>query len=310
MMRRLLILLLFALLASPALASQLNHGQVEGGHMVEFNYVFRDYQAREQSLSLDIDKAALAESPIRMGRHDNKAANRYAINAIEDYLAGLNDPRLTYSIKPQSSGYHVEMKGRNMAQAELNQIKLHIDRLQKQSWQAYLKDFFLTEHPKGDAVMLDYGRLSAYWQPSMQTAARQIRQKLRGADDRYTIDFTLNFLQSIPYDPLGERQGDTGFLPPPAMLAANRGECESKSVAAAALLKNMYPHLDLIAVIIPDHVLIGLNIPASRHDSVIDYQGRTYVLAEPTGERILPAGEVFDKSHAALNSGNYFVREM
>jgi hypothetical protein len=87
------------------------------------------------------------------------------------------------------------------------------------------------------------------------------------------------FIQSIPYST--STTTDAGFQTPIGMFAQNRGDCDTKSVALAAILRGY--GINSVMVTMPEHMFMGVEIPASPGDHTFVYRGRRFVSVEPTG---------------------------
>lgn len=154
----------------------------------------------------------------------------------------------------------------------------------------------------GDRYRPDYRMIA-------QTSARDLKPladawaaQFQSPTDPGAIDALLGFFQSIPYDTLQSRltSNGAGFAFPVALLARNRGDCDTKSVAFAATLHAAAPTLGIAMVLIPGHALIGLRVPPRRADRTITLAGATYVLAEPVGPRLTRLGEIAESSRRSL----------
>ncbi|MEO1310196.1 MAG: transglutaminase domain-containing protein [Pseudomonadota bacterium] len=103
--------------------------------------------------------------------------------------------------------------------------------------------------------------------------------------DRERAERIVNFVQRIPY-----RIPDDQFLPPQEVLRRNYGDCDSKSVLTAVLLRAAGIGDAVVFLTYRDHVNIGLDIKRRPGDLTIRAEGRTYVLAEPAGPAEWPIG--------------------
>jgi len=61
----------------------------------------------------------------------------------------------------------------------------------------------------------------------------------------------------------------------------------------------------MILVFIDNHALIGIEIPVQADDQTITIDNISYVLAEPTGPRLLNLGEIAQESELAVGNGHY-----
>ena len=87
-------------------------------------------------------------------------------------------------------------------------------------------------------------------------------------EERGRIALALGFFQEIPYATLDDKQRQGGdFLPASALLAQNRGDCDSKAVALAAVLRNFTRFRKLAVVTMPGHAILGVEMPAEPGES-------------------------------------------
>ena len=138
------------------------------------------------------------------------------------------------------------------------------------------------------------------YEKRMSIVSDAIRKK--DLSDRELLEKALNFLQSIPYDTLQNRdlESFTGFLPAYSLLDKNIGDCDSKSVALLSIAKTLAPQIESIMVLIPKHAFLAFAVPAKLEDQTILYQGKRYVVAEVAGPAVLPLGQVGKTSESAI----------
>ena len=119
-----------------------------------------------------------------------------------------------------------------------------------------------------------------------------IALQTQGMAKREAINYALHFLQSIPYSRLKSRDGKglLGFVAPLTLLDLNRGDCDTKSTALAALLRNLFPTLKMKMVLVPGHAFLAIDLPARRGDDTLVVDGHRYVVVEPTGPSLAPVG--------------------
>ncbi|WP_338923617.1 hypothetical protein V0M98_35905 (plasmid) [Pseudomonas silesiensis] len=109
------------------------------------------------------------------------------------------------------------------------------------------------------------------------------QQRDPGKTQSQMIDDRLNFLQSIPYDNLVT--SDFGMFPPIRMLAEKRGDCESKQVYMAGLLKKMYPKRDVYLVLLPEkeHIVAAVEMPEAPNELSYGKNGKRFLILDATG---------------------------
>ncbi len=143
-------------------------------------------------------------------------------------------------------------------------------------------------------IMVDFAAATRALQKPMRTVAKALGATPGiGDDDRARVNLALAFFQQVPYAALGDsvrRGGD--FLPGPALLAQNRGDCDSKAVALAAVLRAYAPWRKLAVIVMPDHAILGVDLPARPGERTVRARARQYVALEPAGHAMAPIGNV------------------
>jgi hypothetical protein len=146
----------------------------------------------------------------------------------------------------------------------------------------------------------DYARIAQESLEDLRPVADAVSALTRGRPPREGLTRLLLFLQTIPYDRLDDRATDAGFLLPLVLLAENRGDCDSKAVAFAALARLLYPDVPSALVLVPQHAFVALGLPPARGDRTLRHGGREWVLAEPVGPHVLPVGRLGEESERKL----------
>jgi hypothetical protein len=164
----------------------------------------------------------------------------------------------------------------------------------------YLRERLYEPDGRG-GILPSYARIARDALPGLAPLAQALRAQVRGLPKRDALSRALAFVQTIPYDPLNDRAKDPGLLPPLVMLADNRGDCDTKSVAFAALAHLLYPQVPSTLVLVPHHALLALGLEPRPGDRVIHSLGRDWVLTEPVGPATPPVGEIGVDSPAAQN---------
>nr|MCH9733160.1 transglutaminase domain-containing protein [Actinomycetes bacterium] len=118
------------------------------------------------------------------------------------------------------------------------------------------------------------------------------------------LEFALRFFQAIPYNTLEnrDREGIAGFVSPYALIDQNEGDCDTKTTAIASVLVEMWPDVDVIMLLIPEHALLGISLPARADDATIGWNNKTFVLLEPVGPGLFPVGRIGERSEKAINN--------
>ena len=152
-------------------------------------------------------------------------------------------------------------------------------------------------------VRPDYAGLALAARPRLTSLARRLVQPVRAAGPRAEAAVLLRFVQAIPYDRLlaDARDGGAGFLPPLNLLAANRGDCDSKVALLAALLAAVLPGRPSAALLLPDHAVLALALEPLPGERTFVLDGVPMVLLEAAGPALLPPGTVADDTRRLLD---------
>ena len=103
--------------------------------------------------------------------------------------------------------------------------------------------------------------------------------KNKGLTKEQTAEVILNFVQAIPFVTDKTSVGLIDYHSYPAeTLAIGIGDCEDKSIIAAAILRNL--SYDVVLFNPPAHIAIG--ITGNLKGYSIDYKGKKYFWAETT----------------------------
>ncbi|MGC9104605.1 MAG: transglutaminase-like domain-containing protein [Candidatus Methanodesulfokora sp.] len=104
-----------------------------------------------------------------------------------------------------------------------------------------------------------------------------------GFSEREKIEFTIAFIQSLPYVPDDVSASADEYPKYPAeTLITNGGDCEDTSILAAALLRKMGYKVALIFLPYEEHAAVGVAGPFSG--SYYEVDGVKYFYLETTGE--------------------------
>ncbi len=146
----------------------------------------------------------------------------------------------------------------------------------------------------GPAIHMNYVTATQRYVAPLRPVAAALAAQLAGESARQHIARALGFVQAIPYDDLTDPRttGGIEFAPPPAMFRLNRGDCDSKTVALAAILRSLLPRQRLLFVVLPQHVALAVDLVPREGEAAVTYDGRTWLLLEPTGPAVVPPGQV------------------
>lgn len=268
-----------------------------------FSYQFTDQAGQARDVTFRLKKQVVDDSRTLFIPFDQDQANRIVLARLQEKARGYRgvQPR----IRLNEAGFEIAVSGVNAAQ--INQVGKELEQAAEQFKQDYYRDHFLIEDHSKQYVLPDHKRLVAYYAPVMAPMARAFDMHGLWQKPRDMTGLLLGFLQSIPYDDLQNRatSNGAGFATPPEMLMDHRGDCDSKAVTLAALLRSLYPSMKMIMVYTPNHAFLGVQVPVRKGDRRLQIDGQDYVLLEPAGPAIIPVGKLADPSERALEQGTF-----
>jgi hypothetical protein len=308
------VILLPVILAFPAWGQQTGFRSQDVGNARLFDYAWSAPDGTHQMrFALNLDDIRQAEAEFQP--FDNTAAQTVAFKAVQTEARGLpaklNLGNASIDVSRNMGGYDVRAKGVDAPGME--KIATDLRTARNQAMDDYVTSKF---YSKIDDIhiMPDHKRIAKRYVGAMAPLATALQNSFtaRSNDPRDLINYTMHFWQSIPYDELENRytSNGAGFETPYGILAGNKGDCDSKSVALAATLRAMYPSLRLTMVYVPDHAFVGIGLPQGPHDYALKLGDGVYVLADPTGPSFMNLGQVADHALHALNSGQFSYQEI
>lgn len=155
-------------------------------------------------------------------------------------------------------------------------------------------------------VTLDHALFAVEHAPDVAALAARIDASAADLSQRARVGRALSFVQGIPYLKGGRRS----LSLPLGVVVANEGDCDSKSLLLLSLLRTSLPDVRSVIVYVPGHAFVGLGIPPQKGDSTLDWEGMTWVLAEPAGPGLLTLGKLSKMSRKKLKGKNVHVREV
>ncbi|WP_409422227.1 hypothetical protein ABHF91_04260 [Pseudaeromonas sp. ZJS20] len=247
-------------------------------------------------------------------------ADAYVYRALM-HDAAVQYPDQRFELHQQNGRWQMSYR---VADADLGaEISQWLGQQRSQRWGEYLAQHYFVQDqdPFGRSVVrYDYARLVQTLAPELATLATQLQavteqakpqQTPPNAEDlRRLIGWMLDFVQSIPYRALGGEGGSRGlsFLLPRQVLAQNVGDCDSKMVLMAALLRSRFPKLPLKLVLVPNHALLAVGMAAQGEDKQLPANGG--VLLEVAGPGLFPPGRLAKTTQMYLDSGHFQAIEV
>jgi hypothetical protein len=283
--------LLFALvaLASGAEAQQLEFKRVSRSGDELLSYRWRDYLRQEHSVAFTLTRQAIREAEDSFAQYSLQGMWHVAEQDLRDEVAHFGDGA-RINIKRTSDGLRWTVESRPQ---DLDRLTRKVEARLKKSQHDYLAKHLRRLVGKR-RIIVDFAAATIAQQAPLRAVARALGDVPDApTDDRGRVALALSFFQEIPYATLDDEQRQGGdFLPASALLAENRGDCDSKAVALAAVLRSFTRFRKLAVVTMPGHAILGVEMPAEPGDATVRQGGRSYVALETAGPTIFPVGRV------------------
>lgn len=278
------------LVCSDVHAQQLDFRRVSRTGDEMLTYRWRDHERRELTTAFTLTRQAIREAEDSFRDFSMEAMWRFLEQELRDEVARFgNGGRIDLQRTGDSLNWRIGAQDQRSTDELTRRVQ---DRLNR-SQQAYLARH-LRRRVGERRIMIDFAAATAALQGPLRAVARALGQAAGVADsDEARVDLALAFFQQIPYATLddGKRRGGD-FLPGPALLAQNRGDCDSKAVALAAVLRTYASWRKLVMVTMPGHAVLGVELPAKVGQITLRAQGRQYVVLEAAGPAMLAMGKV------------------
>jgi hypothetical protein len=254
------------------------------------SYRWKDAERHEHAVAFTLTREAIKEAEASFREFSMEAMWRTLELDLRDEVERFGDGA-RINLSRNIEGLHWTLQARDQKSVDLLSQKV-TERLEK-AQQSYLRTY-MRRMVAQRRVMVDFAAAASAMQSPLRAVARALGDVPGVAsDDRARIALALSFFQEIPYAVLEDKQRRGGdFLPGPALLAQNRGDCDSKAVALAAVLKDFTRWRKLVVVTMPGHAILAVDLPAQEGDWIVRSGGRQYVALEASGPVMAQIGNV------------------
>lgn len=288
-------------------ARQLSYNTRSLSSGTNIHMLWRDMYGKKRSTAFTVPTYELREGARAFQAYNQADVKRHTYKELKKYARTLESSAVQIDVKLKRDGvqYGVKARSQHMLTQVQKQLGYRLDKIQEQYYaERGLKTY--TENGT-NYVMPDHARIAKEYVSKMRPLAAAIKQANRGKSMRETLDYALNFVQAIPYNTLVSRvtSNGQGFATPYGILLNNQGDCDSKSVMYAAIVKNLYPSVGIAMIYVPEHAFLALRLPQGNNDWALRLDGQTYVLTEPAGPSLVPVGKVSPNSKRYLQGKNY-----
>lgn len=306
--------ILYCSLTEPSIAKQMYFSQQSLQDSRLFSYKWEDNNQDSQSLQFVLKNNVIQEMPSTGAAYRPQLAQRAIKSGLLTYAKTV-DPRIAkIDIKQQGAQINISVTASKSGLAQ--EITEKLSHLQKQIQQDYLEsNFYLPfkNHYGQDTIKHDHARYAQLSIEGAKVIAQTIKQSIENPSDfRGFVNFTLSWIQSIPYNTLEDRvsSNGAGFASPRELIISNRGDCDSKSTLMASIIKAYAPNAEVRMIFLPRHALLGIKMKPGKEDKTIKIGKRKFVLLEPTGPALYELGKIAPSSNNAIRNRQYTTEVM
>jgi len=214
----------------------------------------------------------------------------------------LSPPNLPLSFSVQATDRNIAAKlQQEMAAAQQKALQEHL-------YQGY---YWLLQDPvKGTGVIPDHIRFMQDALPQLKPVADAF-VKLYGKQNVRDIAMALTrWVQQIPYRDMENRltSNGQGFVAPTQLIYDHQGDCDSKAVLWATIMRHIFPTLEIRILYLPEHAIIAAQIPATETEQIIELGPDSLLLLDPTGPALSKLGQIGDAYQAFLHNKQFTQR--
>lgn len=274
-----------------------------------FKYQWEDINKEAQSFSFTIDNASLFSRFRHFKTYKPELAQNHISKSILRHLR--KEPFKGVQVKYSDISQSISLRSKDedaLYQAEKDLAQWQ-DRYLKEYLERNNYHSFVT-HEAQNGIKPNHVQIAAESVELFKPFKEAILDIVEIKDVRKVSNFILNFIQSIPYSTLESRltSSGAGYSVPTKVLWENQGDCDSKMTLTAAIMRAVMPRIDLVFVYLDNHAMLGVGVEPRGDDNYIRVNGNIYVLADPTGPRLMSLGELSFESEQAIHA-NHFSTE-
>jgi hypothetical protein len=291
----------------PSFSQQLTFNKTKQNMEMYFNYTWSDHQEQTQDITFTLPLLQL----------NSQTHKKFVPNLAQQYVyielhkaARKIDPREA-RVKIQHRGQDIQVQVTSRSNSLIEKWQRSMDQSQKKALDQYLQDNYYSRfysHLGQEAVKPDHLRYISENKAALLPIAQAVYDKLpTNSETRAYVNLVLSWVQSIPYNELKNRlsSNGAGYLPPLSVVANNQGDCDSKTVLMASLVRSLLPDVSMTMVYLPNHALLGIVLPFRTNEQTLSVNGLEYLLMEPTGPAKIPLGDIANRSSRDIAANMY-----
>jgi len=299
------VLLCLLLIAPLCIAAPLRLSLQSEAEQLQFHYRFDDSE-RSEELMFSIDNSSLNNHFRQFRALKPALMQQYLWRDLREHVAKYPGVRLRRLAGKNALRYELESRDNST----LLKLDTELAQLLVERRAYYLHQYYYTELtlPWGTKVIIpDHQRLMQDSLTDLLPVATAWHKKLVNITTRQSLAMLTNWVQQIPYQDLTDRNNSAGasFSPPLRLLQENRGDCDSKAVLLAAVLRMLLPDVKLAIIYLPKHAMLAIQLPTAAEDMTVTIENKPYLLVDATGPASLAPGQISTQYRMYTESGQF-----
>lgn len=289
--------LVFAPFASAAPAPQVDFKQSKGSVSYQYEITWREGNRNKQTVSFQLPAAEVKAEHSEITWFPRGIFNRAVAEEIRVWAATLDGVVVTVKT-PKKKPMEVRISGTDSK--AMKAAAKEIEQVQEDATDKWLIENDYTRLSDG-SISYDHAGLVLKYVEAVAPIAAALRKGT--ASDREFLNHALSFVQAIPYEARKRNGSDPGLRRPLSVVAANRGDCDSKTLLFLAMVRAELPTLPLAVIYVPGHALGGVAFPAEDDDRTFEAEDIEFLYVEPVGPGLFPLGQPADDNKKSGKKG-------
>lgn len=296
----------------PSFAQQLAFNKSKQNKEMSFNYTWSDHQEQPIDIAFTLPLRELNKQKHKKFIPD--LAQQYVYIELHKAARKIDPREARVQIQHRGQDIHIQVTSRS--ENLMDKWQRSMGQSQEKALDQYLEDNYYSHFRSylgQKAVKPDHLRYISENQAALLPIAQAVYDKLpTNSETRAYVNLVLSWVQSIPYNELKNRltSNGAGYLPPLSVVANNQGDCDSKAVLMASLVRSLLPEVKMTMVYLPNHALLGIVLPFRTNEKTLDIDGLDYLLMEPTGPAKIPLGDIANRSARDIAGNMYSYEEV
>ena len=304
--------LVFMSIHLSSFSQQLSFNKSKKNKEMYFNYTWSDHQEKTSDISFSLPFHQLNKQNHK--KFIPNLAQQYVYIEMHKAAKKIDPKEARVNIQRRGQDIHIQVTSRS--NELLDKWQRSMNQGQQKALDQYLQDNYYSHFRSylgQKAIKPDHLRYISENTAALLPVAQAIFEKLPAdSKNRAYVNLVLSWVQSIPYNELKNRltSNGAGYLPPLSVVANNQGDCDSKTVLMASLVRALLPDVEMTMVFLPNHALLGIVLPSRKNEQTLNIDGMDYLLMEPTGPSKIPLGEVSNRSAQYIAGNMYNLEEV